>query len=104
STAGKAGAIVSTMPADTHALPLAPSGNALAYFVYEADHFVSWNARILNAGPGAFFGDDVTMADTAGLHLDAHLSRTGVRDGALDDLEIGSGSPNLRCLHGCSRN
>src|ERR1700726_3066784 len=51
-------------------------------------HFMSWNAGILNAGPSAFFREHVTVADTTGLHLDAHVSYTRLRNLALDDLEI----------------
>ena len=62
---------------------------------------MSWNARILNAGPLAFFREHVTVADTTGLNLDAHFSRTRLGNLAFENLEIGSRLRNLGRLHRC---
>ena len=94
------GSIVAAVPADTGALPLLPLGNTVAQFVDDARDFVPWDAGVLNAGPLPFFREHVTVADATGLHLDAHLSYTRLRNLALDDLEIGSPLGNLRHLHG----
>jgi hypothetical protein len=90
---------VAAVPTDANALARLPLGNAGAQFVDDARDFVSRNARILNAGPLAFFGERVTVADAAGLHLDAHLSCCGLGNLALDDLEIRSRLRNLRHFH-----
>ena len=44
------------------------------HFIDDARDFVSWNAWILNSGAGAFFREYVTVANTTGLHPDAHFS------------------------------
>ena len=69
-------AVVAAVPADADTLPLLPLGNTGTHFIDDARDFVSWNAGILNSGPIAFFREQVTVADTTGLHLDAHLSYT----------------------------
>src|SRR5215469_1802041 len=69
----------------------------------DAHHFMSGNARILNSGPGAFFREHVTVANTTGLHLDPHLSCTRLRNLTLNDFEICSGLRDLCHLHCCHR-
>jgi hypothetical protein len=83
--------VLAAVPADTCTLPLLPRGNAGAHFIDDARDFVSWNAGILNSGPGAFFREHVTVANTTGLYFDPYLSCTRLRNLALDDLEISSG-------------
>src|SRR5262249_3851215 len=95
------GAVMAAVPADPHALTLLPRGNTSADFIDDARHFMSGNAGILNAGPGAFFREHVTAANATRLHLNAHLSRTRLRNVALDDLEIGSRLRDLRYFHRC---
>ena len=63
-------AVLAAMPTDTDALSGLPFGNTGTKFIDYADDFVPWNAGILNAGPNAFFGEYVAMANAAGLHLD----------------------------------
>jgi hypothetical protein len=93
--------ILTSMPANADALPLLPRGNSSAHFIDDAGDFVPWNAGILNSRPGAFFRENVTVADTTGLHLDPHVSCVRHRNLALYDLEIRSGSGNLRHFHCC---
>jgi hypothetical protein len=92
---------MAAVPADADTLSLLPRGNPGAHFINDACDFVSRNARILNARPQAFFREHVTVANTTGLYLDAHLSWTRLRNLALDDLEISSRFGNLRNLHWC---
>src|SRR5215472_3714472 len=87
------------VPADANALVLLPLRTARAHRVDDACYFMSWNPRILDSGPGAFFREHVTVADTTGLNLDPHLSRLRLGNLALDDLEISTGSSDLRYLH-----
>jgi hypothetical protein len=98
-TALGARAVVAAVPTDADTLPLYPPSNARAYLIDTANDFVSGNAWILNAGQRAFFRQHVAVADAAGLHLDAHLTRAGVRNLALDYLEICPRRRNLRHLH-----
>ena len=51
----EAGIVMAAVPADADALALLPLGDIGAEFIDDARDFVSWNARILNAGPGTFF-------------------------------------------------
>src|SRR5262249_10519267 len=99
--ARQAGAVVAAVPADANTLPLFPLRNTGTQLVDDPRDFVSWNAGILNSGPSAFLREHVTMANTTGLHLDADLSPTRLRNLALDDLEISSPFRNLRHLHWC---
>src|SRR5215475_85978 len=62
---------------------------------------MSGNARILNSGQKTFFREHVTVANATGLQFDAHFSRTGLRNLALDELEISSGLGDLGHLHLC---
>jgi hypothetical protein len=81
-------AVLAAVPANTDTLPLLPLGNTGTHFIDDACDFVSWNAWILNSGPGAFFREHVTMANTTNLHFDPYLSCTRLRNLTLDDLEI----------------
>jgi hypothetical protein len=87
------------VPANTHALSRLPLGNSRTEFVDDARDFVTWNTGILNPGPRAIFGQRVTVTNTARLHLDAHLPRTRSRNLSFHNLEIRSGTGNLRGLH-----
>ena len=93
--------VMAPVPADADALSLLPLGNTGAQFIDDARDFVSWNARILNSWPGAFFREHVTVANAAGLYLDAHFSCNRIRNLALDDFEIGSWLGDLGCFHWC---
>ena len=87
------------MPADTGSLALLPPGDTGTDFIDDARDFVAWNTGILNPGPLAFFGEDVAVADPAGLYLDAHLPYTRLGNFAVGHLEIGTGRRNLRHSH-----
>ena len=89
------GVVLAAMPADADTLPLLPLGNTGAHFIDDARHFMSGNARILNSGPHAFFREHVAVANSTGLHLDAHLPWPGLGNLALDNLEICSGAREL---------
>src|ERR1700722_562413 len=58
--------------ADAHAL--LPVGHVRPNGVDDAHHFVAGDTRVLYAGERAGDGEHIGMADTAGLHLDAHLA------------------------------
>jgi hypothetical protein len=84
------------MPADSNALALPPFLYARAEFIDYAGHFVSWDARIANAGEKAFLGDHIAMADSTGLHVNPHMARARLRNFSFHDFEIG---PCLWHLH-----
>src|SRR5438093_12887953 len=92
---------MAAVPADADALSHCPLGNTSPHFINDAHNFVSWSAWILNSGPRAVFREHIAVADTASLHLDAHLPCIWGGNLAFDDLEIGSRFRNLRYLHGC---
>ncbi len=94
-------AILAPVPSNTDTLSLLPLGNIGTHFIDDAGHLMSGNARILNSGPCALFREHITVAHTTGLHLDPHVSCTRLRNLALDDLEISSGTGDLRYLHRC---
>ena len=99
--AGEAGAVLAAVPADSYALAFFPRGDAGAELVDDAGDFVAGDARVLDSGPLAFFGEDVAVADAAGLHLDEDMSGGGRGNLALDDLEFRSGAGDLCGFHSC---
>src|SRR5215472_8245853 len=92
---------MTAVPAYANALSLLPLRYTGAHLIDDAGNFMTWNAGILNSRPGTFFHKQVTVADAAGLHLDAHLSRSRLRNLAVHNLEIASRLRNLRRLHWC---
>jgi hypothetical protein len=99
--AGGTRIVLTAVPPNTDALTILPVGNAGTELIDDANHLVSWNTRVLNSGPRAFFRKNVTVADATGLHLDPHVSRARLRYLAVDDLEFSSRLRDLRHLHWC---
>src|SRR5260370_30208757 len=95
------GACGTAMPSNADTLPLLPGGNTGPDLIDAPCHFMSGDARELNARPQALFGEHVTVANTTCLHLDPHMSRLRLRNLALNDLKICSGTGNLRYFHRC---
>jgi hypothetical protein len=93
--------VLAAVPANADALPPFARRNTRTYFIYDARDLMAWDAGVLNPWPRAFFRERVTVANTTGLHLDADLSGTRIRNLALDDLEIASRASNLCRLHRC---
>ena len=83
-------------PADADALPDCPAMNLRSNRVDDADHLMAGNARILDAGKKALDGDEIAVADAAGLHADAHLAGARLGHLALHRLEL---PPDLRDDH-----
>ena len=92
-------AVLAAVPADADALSLSPPGNTRAQLINDARDFVSWNSRILNAGPITILGEHVAMTNATGLHLHAYLSHRRRGNLALDDLEICPRPRNLSHSH-----
>jgi hypothetical protein len=88
-----------SIPTNADALPFLPSGDLGAKLVYDACDFMPGNARILNSRPKPFLREHVAMADSASLHFDTHLFRSGRRNFAFDDLEISASLGNQCYLH-----
>ncbi len=95
----EARAVLASVPADADALAPLPLRDTGAQFIDDTGDFVPWNARILNAGPRPFLNQRVAVADATGLDLDANVSRTRLRDFALDNLKIASWALNLGYFH-----
>jgi len=92
-------AIVSSVPPDAGALSFSPRGNARAEFMDNTGDLVSGYTRISNPRQETFLGQDVTMANSARLHLDPHLSCARFGNLALYDLKISARSGNLCDRH-----
>src|SRR5215467_1051438 len=99
--AGRAGEVMSAVPADTDTLALLPVRHARTRLVNNPGDFVSRNARVLNAREYAVLGQMIAEADTAGMDLDTHLARAGNGNFALDDFPIAAGFGDLHCFHFC---
>jgi len=96
-TAGKTSAVLPAVPADSNALAFPPFLHARAEFVDHAGHFVSWDARIGNAGEKAFLRNHVAVTDSTSLDADSYVSRSWLRNFSFHDFEI---RPCLWHLHG----
>src|SRR5579864_7119958 len=94
-----AGAVVPAMPADSDSLPLLPHCDARSNFVDDPGNFVTGNTWILNPRQHALCDEHVAVADATGPDLDTNLSRSGLRNFALNDLKTCSGLRDLRRLH-----
>jgi hypothetical protein len=97
--AGFAGKAMAAMPTDSNALAALPVRDIGADGVDAAGDFVSRNARILDAGPMAFFHHGIAMANAAGFDFDADLVADGIGDGSFYEFEIASGFGYLDCFH-----
>jgi hypothetical protein len=80
--------VVPSMPSDADALSDCPSGNTFPQFIDDPGHFVSRNARVLDAGQPSLFCQHIAVAYPARLHLDSYLSVSWLRDLTFHDLEI----------------
>jgi hypothetical protein len=87
------------VPTDADAFTFFPGSDAGADFVDDASYFVARNSRILQSGPRTFLGENVAVADAAGLHFDADLTRAGRRNIVLDEFKVGFCFGNLRYFH-----
>jgi hypothetical protein len=76
------------MPAYADALSRLPFGYSGAKFIDYSGDLMAWNAGVLNAGPLALLGEDITVAHAAGLYLDADLTLPGRRDLAVGHLNV----------------
>jgi hypothetical protein len=92
-------AVVASVPPNADALSFSPRRNVNAEFIDYTGHFVAWHTRILNARQETFFGYDVTMADSTGLHFNSYLSCARSRNRALYDLKVSATFGNLCDLH-----
>jgi hypothetical protein len=86
-------------PADTDALPDFPGGDLGADRVDPAGDLMARHGGVVDAGKAAGRHEGVAMADAAGLDLDAHLARSWLWGGALDELEWGVGFRDLDNAH-----
>ncbi len=77
-TAGRAVVAVAAVPAESDALADFEDGDVGADGVEDTGDFVAGDAGELDAGPHAFFGERVAVADAAGLHADADLAGAGI--------------------------
>jgi hypothetical protein len=99
SSTGIAVAAVSAVPTDARALSDSPARHTRAESIYDSGDLVPGHPRILDAGPEALLGEEVAVADPAGLNLDPNLSRPWLRDLPLDQLQRSLLLPNLNDPH-----
>src|SRR4029434_57717 len=75
---------MSAVPACADALPGLPRGDVFADCVDASGDFVTRDARILKPRPQTFFDKRIAVADATRIYLHANLSRSRLRDIALD--------------------
>jgi hypothetical protein len=86
---------VASVPAEADALAGLEKGDVGANGVDDAGDLVAGGAGILDAGPMAFFGERVAMADAAGVDANADLARTGLGEFFFYELERTAGGGYL---------
>jgi hypothetical protein len=87
------------MPTDADPLTLFPDLHTGADIVDHASHLVSRHERILHARKEALLGDDIAVADSAGLNANPHLSGARLWNVALYDFEVRAWFWHLHCFH-----
>lgn len=102
-TAMRAVAAMPAVPAHADALPLLPALHTRAAPFDHARDLMSRYARKLQSRPKTFLRERIAVADTAGLHLDQHVSFGRLRHIALDDFQRAVRLRHLHCLHLCHR-
>src|SRR5262249_29514909 len=96
---GQASPILTAMPANANSLPLRPVRDTRAGFVDHASHLVPGHARVHQARPAAFLGEDIAVAASARLDANPHLPRSRLGHLPLDDLEVRACLRDLRHFH-----
>jgi hypothetical protein len=86
---------VASVPAETDALAGLEEGYIGADGVDDASDFVAGGARELKAGPVAFLGERVRVADAAGVYADANVAGAGIGEFFFDELERTAGGGDL---------
>src|SRR5215472_12716370 len=94
---------VSTVPADANALARLPDLDVGTHDVDPTGDLVPWDARVWEPGPEPVLDQHVTVADAAGLDLDAHLIALGLGNRTLHELEVTARLGHLHRLHGSHR-
>lgn len=90
--------------ADADAVTGLPGGDAGPDGVNDADDLMPRNEGARGVAAQAFHGQHVGVADAAGLHAQAHLAGCGIKQLALDQLEVvgAGGLEGPVCGHDCS--
>jgi len=92
-------AAVSTVPADAHTRARLPVRHIRADGIDQPDDFMPRNSWELEARICSLLGERIAVADTAGLHAEADLTATWLRDCALNHLKRRIGPRNLNDSH-----
>src|SRR5439155_9957977 len=98
-TARLAVTAISSQPSDADALPGLPPRHLGSNGIDHAGDLMARHAWIGNARPVAFFCQRIAMTEPAGLHFDADLPRSRLRDLSLDQLQRPAGLAHLHCTH-----
>jgi hypothetical protein len=86
---------VASVPAEANALARLEERNVGADGVDDTGDLVAGGARELKAGPVAFLGERITVADAAGVDADADVAGTGLGKFFFDELERTAGGGDL---------
>ena len=77
----------SAVPADAHSLSGFPARDVGTNRIDHADHFVSGNARILDARKETVLRHRIAVADATSLDLDSHKAGAGLGNVAFDNFQ-----------------
>jgi hypothetical protein len=83
------------VPAEADALAGFEEGYVRANGIDDTGDFVAGNAWKLKAGPMAFLGERVAVADSAGLNADADVAGAWLGEFFFDELERAAGGGDL---------
>jgi hypothetical protein len=94
-------AAVAGEPTDAHARAGVPAVDIRARGLQCANHFVTWNPRVLEPGHLPLYRQCIAVTNTARMNTDAYLVRPWLRDIALFQPELRIPSGNDHCAHFC---
>jgi len=92
-------AAVSAMPADADSLAWCPSNDACPHCVDNSGDLMSRNTRVLDARPGSFLCERITVANATSFNLDTHRSGAGLWNLTLDNFKRPIWASNLHNMH-----
>src|SRR5882672_5657750 len=90
---------MAAVPTNTHPLAGTPIRNVRADGIHNPNHFMTGNSRVLKTRPDPRLNDDITMANTASLNFNQHLSGGRLGNFTFNQIERSAWTGNLHRTH-----
>jgi hypothetical protein len=98
-SAGVTNGAMAANPADADALSFGPVGHAVPHGVDHACDLMTGNPRVSEPGKKPFLGEQIAVAEAAGLHLQTDFPRPGAGDGPFNNFDGAVGGRDLCNAH-----